>query len=168
MPNTNEVGVKPKRDKELREAAHVLSLEVGAREAARRMGLSESRVCSWSSRYKWKLPVRNQHAIIAAPSVDPYRALKDASISAKSADSLVADLKQLEEGTRSSMARAARRAAQEAEDLERVLPRTQQLQQLSAACSRLFGWDTPTQTNNFNTLVVSQDQLEQIRQLRGT
>jgi hypothetical protein len=133
------------------------------------MGLNESRVCNWSSRYKWKLPTRNQHAIIAAPSIDPYKPLKDANVTARSSDSLISDLKQLEEGTRSSMARAARRAAQEAEELERVLPRTQQLQQLSAACSRLFGWDAPQQAGNtYNTLVISQDQLEQIRQLRGT
>ena len=66
------------------------------------------------------------------------------------------------------MARAAMRAAQEAEELERVLPRTQQLQQLSAAASRLFGWDQPAQTHNtFNTLVVTAEQLEQIRALRG-
>ena len=166
MPK-DEVGIKPKRDKKLREAAHVLALEVGAREAARRMGLSETRVCNWSSRYKWKLPVRNQHCI--ARALNPYPELKEgANGSESAADVLLATHKELENRTRTGLARAAARAAEEAVALERVLPRTQQLQQLSAAAGRLFGWDTPTQTNNFNTLVISKDQLEQIRQLRGT
>jgi len=38
-----------------REAVRVLAIELGAREAARRLGLKEGTVLSWASRYKWNL-----------------------------------------------------------------------------------------------------------------
>ena len=41
-----------------REAVHMLALSIGAREAARRLGIKESTVLSWSHRLKWKLPRR--------------------------------------------------------------------------------------------------------------
>jgi hypothetical protein len=150
-----------------KEAVRILAIEVGAREAARRLGLNEATVCQWSARYKWKLPVRNQHAVITAPF-----ASKNDSNGSKSkptgAELLKADFKKLEERTRNGLAYATARAAEEAADLEHVLPRTQQMQQLSSAAARVFGWDIPTQNNTFNTLVVTAEQLEQIRQLRGT
>jgi hypothetical protein len=39
-----------------REAVHMLALSIGAREAARRLGIKESTLLSWSHRLKWKLP----------------------------------------------------------------------------------------------------------------
>jgi hypothetical protein len=41
-----------------REAVHMLALSIGAREAARRLGIKESTLLSWSHRLKWKLPRR--------------------------------------------------------------------------------------------------------------
>jgi transposase-like protein len=41
-----------------REAIHMLALSIGAREAARRLGINESTLLSWSHRLKWKLPRR--------------------------------------------------------------------------------------------------------------
>jgi len=41
-----------------REAVHILAYSIGAREAARRLGIKESRLLSWSPRLKWKLPRR--------------------------------------------------------------------------------------------------------------
>ena len=41
-----------------REAVHMLALSIGAREAARRLGINESTLLSWSHRLKWKLPRR--------------------------------------------------------------------------------------------------------------
>jgi len=41
-----------------REAVHILALSIGAREAARRLGIKESTLLSWSHRLKWKLPLR--------------------------------------------------------------------------------------------------------------
>ena len=39
-----------------REAVHILAISIGAREAARRLGIKESTILSWSHRGKWKLP----------------------------------------------------------------------------------------------------------------
>jgi transposase len=41
-----------------REAVHILAISIGAREAARRLGIKESTLLSWSHRLKWKLPRR--------------------------------------------------------------------------------------------------------------
>jgi hypothetical protein len=41
-----------------REAVHILAISIGAREAARRLGMKESTLLSWSHRLKWKLPRR--------------------------------------------------------------------------------------------------------------
>jgi uncharacterized protein YjcR len=41
-----------------REAIRVLAIELGAREAARRTGVNENTILSWSRRYKWNLPKR--------------------------------------------------------------------------------------------------------------
>lgn len=49
-----------------REAVRVLAIELGAREAARRLGLNEDTVCSWARRYKWNLPQRKN----GRPSTD--------------------------------------------------------------------------------------------------
>jgi hypothetical protein len=81
---------------------------------------------------------------------------------------LLATHKELEQATKSSMARATARAAAEAEQLQAVLPRSQQLQQLAAAASRVFGWgEGGTTVHASQALIVTQEQLEQIRQLRG-
>jgi hypothetical protein len=39
-----------------REAVRILAISIGAREAARRLGMKESTLLSWSHRLKWKLP----------------------------------------------------------------------------------------------------------------
>ena len=41
-----------------REAVHILAISIGAREAARRLGMKESTLLSWSHRLKWRLPRR--------------------------------------------------------------------------------------------------------------
>jgi|SRR4026209_2441632 hypothetical protein len=41
-----------------REAVRILAFSIGAREAARRLGIKESTLLSWSHRLKWKLPRR--------------------------------------------------------------------------------------------------------------
>jgi uncharacterized protein YjcR len=41
-----------------REAVHILAISIGAREVARRLGIKESTLLSWSHRLKWKLPRR--------------------------------------------------------------------------------------------------------------
>jgi transposase-like protein len=52
---TTQSQTKPPAD---REAVRVLAIELGAREAARRLGLNPNTVLSWSKRYNWELPNR--------------------------------------------------------------------------------------------------------------
>ena len=89
------------------------------------------------------------------------------TLQSKPGDVLLATHKELEQATKSSMARATARAAAEAEQLPAVLPRSQQLQQLAAAASRVFGWGEGITVHAKQALIVTQEQLEQIRQLRG-
>jgi hypothetical protein len=41
-----------------RESVRALALQIGARPAARRLGINEKTVLSWSHRGKWNLPLR--------------------------------------------------------------------------------------------------------------
>jgi uncharacterized protein YjcR len=72
---------KPTAD---REAVRVLAIELGAREAARRLGIKESTVLSWARRYGWKLPKRKPGAISRAINLQSQHAIKpgDALIAA--------------------------------------------------------------------------------------
>jgi len=61
MKDKTKLQTKPAVD---REAVRVLAIEIGAREAARRVGIKESTVLSWASRYNWKLPKRKGGATL--------------------------------------------------------------------------------------------------------
>ena len=156
MKKTTKLQTKPPVD---REAVRVLAIELGAREAARRLGLNPNTVLSWSKRYNWELPNRRGGATKASANA--------ITLQSKPGDVLLATHKELEQATKSSMARATARAAAEAEQLPAVLPRSQQLQQLAAAASRVFGWGEGITVHANQALIVTQEQLEQIRQLRG-
>ena len=142
-----------------RESVRLLAIELGVREAARRCGLSEDRVRKWSSRYKWleqKAPKQKEAVVttVTAPG-----------------DVLLASHKELEERTKSGLARATARAAEAAANTSEPLPvaSTAHLRDLAQSAARLFSWDKNdkpgVQLNQ--QFVISQEQLEQIRQLRS-
>jgi hypothetical protein len=81
-----------------REAVRVLALSIGAREAARRLGIKESTLLSWSHRLKWRLP---RHKV-GRPPLD----LK------VSPGDVLLDYKRRRGLTRMDMATAAARAAE--------------------------------------------------------
>jgi len=81
-----------------REAVRILALSIGAREAARRLGMKESTLLSWSHRLKWKLP---RHKV-GRPPLD---------LKASPGDVLL-DYKRRGGLTRMDMATAAARAAE--------------------------------------------------------
>src|SRR4029453_18140670 len=83
-----------------REAVRVLAIELGAREAARRLGIKESTVLSWARRYNWKLPKRKGGGLNA---ITPQ---------SKPGDALIASHKELEGRTRSALATAIAKAAE--------------------------------------------------------
>jgi len=82
-----------------REAIHILAYSIGAREAARRLGIKESTLLSWSHRLKWKLPRRK----VGRPPLE----LK------VSAGDVLWDYKRCGGLTRMDMARAAAQAAEQ-------------------------------------------------------
>jgi hypothetical protein len=138
------------------ESVRMLAIEIGAREAARKLGLNENTVLSWAKREKWQLPSSKPGPAAIEPHASP-------------AETLIASHKEHETRTKSSLARATSRAAAEAEQLPQVLPHSGKLRDLAATAAGLFGWNQGGVTvNSQQTLVVTQEQLEQIRALRGT
>jgi uncharacterized protein YjcR len=145
-----------------REAVRVLAIELGAREAARRLGLNPNTVLSWSKRYNWELPNRRGGATKASANA--------ITLQSKPGDVLLATHKDLEERTKSGLARATARAAEAAAKAVEPLPvsNTAHLRDLAQSAARIFGWGEGGTTVHANqALVVTQEQLEQIRQLRG-
>jgi hypothetical protein len=143
-----------------RESVRLLAIELGVREAARRCGLSEDRVRKWSSRYKWleqRAPKQQKAAV---------------TVVTKPGDVLLATHRELEQRTKSGLARATARAAESAAKSEKPIDvsNTAHLRDLAASAARIFGWDKKggPQGNTYNTLCITAEQLEQIRQLRGT
>ena len=152
---TTKPETKPPVD---REAIRVLAIELGAREAARRVGVNESTVLSWARRDKWKLPKRTGGATKASASA--------ITLHSKPGDVLIAGLKENEEATRTSMSIAARRAAEGTARLSEQNPalarNAQELQQLAGAMARIFGWASGSQPSvnyygDVNTLVVCDE-----------
>ena len=67
---TTKSQTKPPVD---REAVRVLAIELGAREAARRLGLNPNTVLSWAKRDNWKLPSRKGGATKASANAITLR-----------------------------------------------------------------------------------------------
>jgi hypothetical protein len=155
MKKTTKPEIKPPVD---REAVRVLAIELGAREAARKLGLNENTVLGWAYRYKWQLPKRNGGAIASAQSIVPQ---------SSPGDVLIATHKELEERTKSGLAQATARAAEAAATAEEPLPvsNTAQLRDLAASAARIFGWDSDKPGVQLNQqFVLTQEQIERIRE----
>jgi hypothetical protein len=143
------------------EAVRVLAIELGAREAARRLGIKESTVLSRAKRDKWKLLKRKGGATLKSANA--------ITLQSKPGDVLIATHKELEERTKSGLAQATARAAEAAAEAEEPLPvgNTAQLRDLAASAARIFGWDKKKgPQTHINQLCITAEQLEQIRQLR--
>jgi hypothetical protein len=145
-----------------KEAFKMLALEIGLNAACRKLGIPINTGKSWARRGNWDLPKR--------PGGRPQRSL-DATSLHPVADVLVATHKELGERTKSGLAQATARAAEGAAKAAEPLPvsNTAQLRDLAASAARLFGRDKKDspQGNTYNTLCITAEQLEQIRQLRG-
>jgi transposase len=148
---------KPAMD---REAVRVLAIELGAREAARRLGLNRNTVISWARRYNWNLPKR-----AGRPGIVPATDLHT-----QPGDVLLQTHKELGERTRTGLAQATARAAEAAAKADKPVDvsSTSHLRDLAASAARVFGWDNDKKPpgDTYNTLVVTTQQLEQIRALR--
>jgi Putative ATPase subunit of terminase (gpP-like) len=158
MKKTTKLQTKPPVD---REAVRVLAIELGARETARRLGLNPNTVLSWAKRDNWELPSRKGGATKASANA--------ITLQSKPGDVLLATHRELGERTKTGLARATARAAesaaQAAEPLQVSNPA--HLGDLAQSAARVFGWDSDKPGVQLNQqFVISQEQLEQIRQLR--
>jgi hypothetical protein len=149
---TTKPQTRPRVD---REAIRVLAIELGAREAARRTGVNENTILSWSRRYKWDLPKRT-----GGP--------KAIELPSKPGDVLIASHKKLEDATKTGlMITAAKAATHAAQNPPLEVANTSQFRDLANSSSRIFGWNTKAgpQTQS-NQVVISQEQLREIGMLR--
>lgn len=148
--------IKPQTRPSLdREAIRVLAIELGAREAARRTGVNENTILSWSRRYKWNLPKRT-----GGP--------KAIELQSKPGDVLIASHKELEGATKTGlMLTAAKAATHAAQKPPLDVSNTSQFRDLANSSSRIFGWSTKAgPQTQFNQVVITDEQLREIGMLR--
>jgi hypothetical protein len=151
---TTKPQTRPRVD---REAIRVLAIGLGAREAARRTGVNENTILSWSRRYKWNLPKRT-----GGP--------KAIELPSKPGDVLIASHKKLEDATKTGlMITAAKAATKAAQNPPLDVCKTSEFRDLANSSSRIFGWDKKTgPLTQFNQVVISPEQLKQIGMLRDS
>jgi hypothetical protein len=147
-----------------KEAFRMLAVEIGLNEACRKLDVPIPTGKSWARRGGWKLPKRLGGR--------PVRTLPASTASSLHpiADALVSTHKELDSRTKTALAQATTRAAEAAAQAVEPLPvsNTSHLRDLASAAAGLFGWNAGGVTVNANqALVVTAEQLEQIRQLRG-
>jgi transposase len=149
--NKTKTQTKPAVD---REAVRVLAIELGAREAARRLGIKESTVLSWARRYDWKLPKRKGGAISAI------------KLHSKPGDALIVAHEELEEATKTALMQTLAKAAQQVAGKPGLdVSNTAQLRDICLAAARIFGWDGKPQTeiNITNQVGVVCDEATRMR-----
>jgi hypothetical protein len=109
---------------------HVLAIELGAREAARRLGIKESTVLSWARRYNWKLPKRTGGAFSAI------------TLQSRPGDVLIAVHEELAGATKTGLMQALAKAAKQVAGKDALdISNTAQLRHICLAAARIFGWD---------------------------
>ena len=114
-----------------RESVRLLAIQVGVREAARRLELKESTVKSWSTRNQW----------FAAPPKQPWNApvVEVASIASKPGDILLQELQEHGNATKLSLAKSARHMAKQAETKD--LKEAGNMHKVAQASAILHGWN---------------------------
>jgi Putative ATPase subunit of terminase (gpP-like) len=158
MKKTTKPQTKPPVD---REAVRVLAIELGAREAARRLGLNPNTVLSWAKRYNWNLPKRKGGATLKSAAA--------ITLQSKPGDVLIASHKELEGATKTGlMLTAAKAATKAAQNPPLDVSSTSQFRDLATSSGRIFGWNAKAGPQTFNQVVISQEQLKQIGMLRDS
>ena len=122
-----------------REAVRVLAIELGAREAARRLKLNPNTVLSWARRYDWKLPNRRD---IGRPAINP------SALSLQSGDVLLDEHKRLEGQTKTALMQTLHKAAQAVAKKDPLdITNMAQLRDACLSAARMFGWDGNAQAS---------------------
>ena len=157
---TNKPQTKPTQD---REAVRVLAIELGAREAARRVGVNESTVLSWAKRYDWKLPKRKGGATIKSATA--------ITLQSKPGDALIAVHADLDGETKTGLKQILAKAVKALAE-KGALP-VENIAQFKDAClaaAKLFGWDGKPETQiNVGIgvgIVCNEEQRKRLIELR--
>lgn len=138
-----------------KEEVRLLAIEVGVREAARRLGLNEDRVCKWSERGKWfSTPIQKKAKTAIVSTVS------------RPGDILLDTLHEHERETKLSLARYARKAAQDNE--QAGLEQAPMLHKVGQLAGLVHKWGEQGKTGNqftlnvlnINSLAIDQDQTE--------
>jgi hypothetical protein len=139
-----------------KEAFRMLAVEIGLNAACRKLDVPIPTGKSWARRGGWKLPKR--------PGGRPGRKLTASGLH-PIADALVATHKELETTTKTALARATAAAAEHASTQPPLEVRNPaQLRDLAVSATKVFGWDKKGSPHTqFNQLVISAEQVEQIR-----
>lgn len=158
MKDKTKVQTKPAVD---REAVRMLAIELGAREAARRLGIKESTVLSWAKRCDWKLPKRKGGAISAI------------KLHSKAGDALIAAHEELEGATKTALMQTLAKAAQQVAGKQALdVSNTAQLRDICLAAARIFGWKDDAQVSvavnadKAAVLVCTEEQRQRLIKLR--
>ena len=134
-----------------KEEVRLLAIEIGVREAARRLGLNEDRVCQWSKRGNW----------FSTPKQINAKATLVSTVS-KAGDILIDELADNERETRLSLSRYARRAAKDAEQASlKDAPYVKSAAQVAAITHK---WGDQDKANTHFTLNVLNLNSLEVRQ----
>jgi len=138
----------------------MLAVEIGLNEACRKLDVTIPTGKSWARRNGWQLPKR--------PVGRAGRTFSASSLHSV-AEALVETHKKLETKTKTGLMQTAAKAAEHAAEKPPLdVSNTSQLRDLAQSAARIFGWgnnDKPGVQLN-QQFCISQEQLEQIRQLR--
>jgi hypothetical protein len=152
---TTKSQTKPPVD---REAVRVLAIELGAREAARRLKLNPNTVLSWARRYDWKLPDRRD---IGRPAINP------SALSLQSGDVLLDEHKRLEGQTKTALMQTTANAATHAAEKPPLdVSNTSQLRDLAQSAARI--WEFPNRSSYKKGKIMSTENVNYAFQVAAT
>lgn len=126
-----------------KEAVKTLCLDVGVREAARQMGLSENTVKAWSLRGKWFKQPSLPPTIAASVQLHKSDRIVSAPTAPNASDTLVRILENDSKRTKIGLATATRKAAERfaSKSGEQIIDQASELRQIAAAASTVHGWN---------------------------
>ena len=127
-----------------KESVRLLALEIGVRSAARKLGLKESTVQSWSQRGKWFAGIRKQ----AWNKPKPL-----ATIATNPSEVLVNTLREHEHATRTSLALAARNMAQQSENAP--LEKAGRVHEVAKTAAIVHSWGDQASRNILNIGILA-------------
>lgn len=126
-----------------KEAVKTLCLDVGVREAARQMGLSENTVKAWSLRGKWFKQPALPPTIAASVQLHKSDRIVSAPTAPKASDTLQSMLESDSKRTKIGLAMATRKAAERfaKKSGEEVIAQASELRQIASTASTVHGWN---------------------------